>query len=283
MRKGRLSSVSCDSEHCWPAREPSLKAFAHLPFARLVVCFLCLCVLSVSSTRSGSSFKPSRHCYYHGHVAGDPQSWVALSTCHGLSGVVHANGNTFAIAPSMAGGDDQLEADGQQQDQADEASKEPRRHRPKAAPRHMHSMSASPQEQHEKMTHEHVIYRLSDYKPLRTVCGVTEEQQQHPLQHLAHAHAHAHAAHSEAVTKNANAGATPANPDAFQNVTTAGGTSGVKITPTGLRLAHATAPADGSYAGKKYLELLIINDYDRKSQHGSSTEHDSLALGKNDI
>jgi len=40
------------------------------------------------------------HCYYHGHVVGDDTSFVAVSTCRGLEGVIHSNGEVFSIEPA---------------------------------------------------------------------------------------------------------------------------------------------------------------------------------------
>eukprot|EP01006_Ploeotia_vitrea_P031420 TRINITY_DN63741_c0_g2_i2.p1 TRINITY_DN63741_c0_g2~~TRINITY_DN63741_c0_g2_i2.p1 ORF type:complete len:961 (+),score=417.64 TRINITY_DN63741_c0_g2_i2:424-2883(+) len=37
------------------------------------------------------------HCYYHGHVEGDPASFVAVNTCHGLSGTIAAFDDHFTI------------------------------------------------------------------------------------------------------------------------------------------------------------------------------------------
>ncbi|XP_078662325.1 disintegrin and metalloproteinase domain-containing protein 12-like [Branchiostoma floridae x Branchiostoma belcheri] len=45
--------------------------------------------------------RPSRqnHCHYHGTVRGEEGSAVALSTCNGLSGVIHLVNQTFYIEP----------------------------------------------------------------------------------------------------------------------------------------------------------------------------------------
>ncbi|XP_061768398.1 disintegrin and metalloproteinase domain-containing protein 33 isoform X1 [Nerophis ophidion] len=40
------------------------------------------------------------HCFYHGHVGGHPHSWVALSTCSGVRGLISLNSNnTFYLEP----------------------------------------------------------------------------------------------------------------------------------------------------------------------------------------
>ncbi|KAI3375892.1 hypothetical protein L3Q82_004149 [Scortum barcoo] len=40
------------------------------------------------------------HCFYHGHVRGHPESWVALSTCLGVRGLISLNSSdTFYLEP----------------------------------------------------------------------------------------------------------------------------------------------------------------------------------------
>nr|XP_051709162.1 disintegrin and metalloproteinase domain-containing protein 22 [Oryctolagus cuniculus] len=39
------------------------------------------------------------HCYYQGHVRGNPASFVALSTCHGLHGMFYDGNHTYLIEP----------------------------------------------------------------------------------------------------------------------------------------------------------------------------------------
>lgn len=47
------------------------------------------------------------HCFYHGHVRGHPQSWVALSTCSGVRGLISLNSSdTFYLEPIS--GEDRL-------------------------------------------------------------------------------------------------------------------------------------------------------------------------------
>ncbi|XP_072507651.1 disintegrin and metalloproteinase domain-containing protein 22 isoform X1 [Notamacropus eugenii] len=43
--------------------------------------------------------KGGEHCYYHGHVRGYPDSFVALSTCHGLHGMFYDGNHTYLIEP----------------------------------------------------------------------------------------------------------------------------------------------------------------------------------------
>ncbi|KAK3108085.1 hypothetical protein FSP39_000858 [Pinctada imbricata] len=45
------------------------------------------------------------HCYYHGYVKKDDWSSVAVSTCHGIRGVIHVHNETYFIQP-MTGGDE---------------------------------------------------------------------------------------------------------------------------------------------------------------------------------
>ncbi|GAB1603951.1 disintegrin and metalloproteinase domain-containing protein 12-like [Argonauta hians] len=42
----------------------------------------------------------SHHCYYHGHVEGDPDSSAAVSTCDGISGLIIDGGGLYHIEPS---------------------------------------------------------------------------------------------------------------------------------------------------------------------------------------
>ncbi|AWO95681.1 putative disintegrin and metalloproteinase domain-containing protein 19-like, partial [Scophthalmus maximus] len=40
------------------------------------------------------------HCFYHGHVRGHPESWVALSTCSGVRGLISLNSSdTYYLEP----------------------------------------------------------------------------------------------------------------------------------------------------------------------------------------
>ncbi|XP_068942312.1 disintegrin and metalloproteinase domain-containing protein 22 isoform X8 [Petaurus breviceps papuanus] len=43
--------------------------------------------------------KGGEHCYYHGHIRGYPDSFVALSTCHGLHGMFYDGNHTYLIEP----------------------------------------------------------------------------------------------------------------------------------------------------------------------------------------
>jgi len=43
--------------------------------------------------------KGGEHCYYQGHVRGNPASFVALSTCHGLHGMFYDGNHTYLIEP----------------------------------------------------------------------------------------------------------------------------------------------------------------------------------------
>ncbi|XP_008571696.1 PREDICTED: disintegrin and metalloproteinase domain-containing protein 22 isoform X4 [Galeopterus variegatus] len=43
--------------------------------------------------------KGGEHCYYQGHIRGNPASFVALSTCHGLHGMFYDGNHTYLIEP----------------------------------------------------------------------------------------------------------------------------------------------------------------------------------------
>uniref|UniRef100_A0ABI7WPN0 ADAM metallopeptidase domain 22 n=1 Tax=Felis catus TaxID=9685 RepID=A0ABI7WPN0_FELCA len=43
--------------------------------------------------------KGGEHCYYQGRVRGNPASFVALSTCHGLHGMFYDGNHTYLIEP----------------------------------------------------------------------------------------------------------------------------------------------------------------------------------------
>jgi Reprolysin (M12B) family zinc metalloprotease/Disintegrin/Thrombospondin type 1 domain/Reprolysin family propeptide len=48
------------------------------------------------------SYAPDMHrlnCYYNGYVRDDPDSSVAINTCRGLTGIIHAYNDTFLIQP----------------------------------------------------------------------------------------------------------------------------------------------------------------------------------------
>ncbi|KAK7109452.1 hypothetical protein V1264_013492 [Littorina saxatilis] len=49
--------------------------------------------------------KTVEHCYYHGHVKKDEWSSVAVSTCHGIRGVIQMHNETFIIQPLIGGGE----------------------------------------------------------------------------------------------------------------------------------------------------------------------------------
>ncbi|KAF7645664.1 hypothetical protein LDENG_00200420, partial [Lucifuga dentata] len=43
------------------------------------------------------------HCFYHGHVTGHPESWVALSTCSGVRGLISLNStDTYYLEPASS-------------------------------------------------------------------------------------------------------------------------------------------------------------------------------------
>ncbi|XP_006729665.1 disintegrin and metalloproteinase domain-containing protein 22 [Leptonychotes weddellii] len=44
-------------------------------------------------------FQGGEHCYYQGHIRGNPASFVALSTCHGLHGMFYDGNHTYLIEP----------------------------------------------------------------------------------------------------------------------------------------------------------------------------------------
>lgn len=189
-------------------------------------------------------------------MVGDPQSWVALSTCHGISGVVHAHGETFAITPDM------MDA-ATDNDEEQSASEQGRRVRPQAL-RHMSTLSASAEEQHEKMTHQHIVYRLSDYKPLKTVCGVTEENHD-PLKMM----------HQQAIKAQSNAVPAAAAAAVESSSSSSSSSSFQSSRPAAPRLS-----ADGNEGDMRYIEMLVINDYDRHQRLGENTEHETLSLSQ---
>uniref|UniRef100_A0A2K6P2P4 ADAM metallopeptidase domain 22 n=1 Tax=Rhinopithecus roxellana TaxID=61622 RepID=A0A2K6P2P4_RHIRO len=43
--------------------------------------------------------KGGEHCYYQGHIRGNPASFVALSTCYGLHGMFYDGNHTYLIEP----------------------------------------------------------------------------------------------------------------------------------------------------------------------------------------
>ncbi|KAM6451016.1 disintegrin and metalloproteinase domain-containing protein 22 isoform 11-T11 [Liasis olivaceus] len=43
--------------------------------------------------------KGGEHCYYQGHIRGNPDSFVALSTCQGLHGMFYDGNHTYLIEP----------------------------------------------------------------------------------------------------------------------------------------------------------------------------------------
>nr|XP_058929875.1 disintegrin and metalloproteinase domain-containing protein 22 isoform X2 [Kogia breviceps] len=45
--------------------------------------------------------KGGEHCYYQGHIRGNPASFVALSTCHGLHGMFCDGNHTYLIEPEV--------------------------------------------------------------------------------------------------------------------------------------------------------------------------------------
>ncbi|XP_060624575.2 disintegrin and metalloproteinase domain-containing protein 9-like [Anolis sagrei] len=44
-------------------------------------------------------FKTKDHCYYRGEVEGVKDSWIALSTCDGLRGILHVGGRRYGMEP----------------------------------------------------------------------------------------------------------------------------------------------------------------------------------------
>ncbi|GAA6103528.1 disintegrin and metalloproteinase domain-containing protein 22 isoform X1 [Tachysurus ichikawai] len=56
-------------------------------------------------SEDGKSFisKGGEHCYYHGTVRDIPESFVALSTCHGMHGMFFDGNHTYLIEPDEEG------------------------------------------------------------------------------------------------------------------------------------------------------------------------------------
>ncbi|EGW07202.1 Disintegrin and metalloproteinase domain-containing protein 22 [Cricetulus griseus] len=54
---------------------------------------LCYCVSCAIQSKGGE------HCYYQGQIRGNPASFVALSTCHGLHGMFYDGNHTYLIEP----------------------------------------------------------------------------------------------------------------------------------------------------------------------------------------
>ncbi|KAM8877604.1 disintegrin and metalloproteinase domain-containing protein 11-like isoform 2-T2 [Synchiropus picturatus] len=50
-----------------------------------------------------TQLKGGEHCYYHGQVRGLPDSWAALSTCHGVRGMFSDGNFSFGIEPAATG------------------------------------------------------------------------------------------------------------------------------------------------------------------------------------
>ena len=124
------------------------------------------------------------------------------------------------------------------------------------------SLSTSAEEQHEKMSHQHIVYRLSDYKPLKTVCGVTEENE-NPLKMM----------HQQAIKAQSNA--VPAATAAVESSSSSSPSSFQSPRPTAPRLG-----ADGNEGDMRWIEMLVINDYDRHQRLGENTEHETLSLSQ---
>ncbi|KAM9837929.1 LOW QUALITY PROTEIN: disintegrin and metalloproteinase domain-containing protein 11 [Aulostomus maculatus] len=55
-----------------------------------------------------SQITGGEHCYYHGRVRGIPDSWVALSTCHGLQGMFSDANFSYGIEPFGNGENDHV-------------------------------------------------------------------------------------------------------------------------------------------------------------------------------
>lgn len=195
-----------------------------------------------------SEFTSDRNCYYQGTVVGDPNSWVALSTCHGLNGVIHAHGESFGITPDMQASSADANAE----------------LKPNSALRHMSRMSLSGAEQVEKMSHDHTVYRLKDYKPLATRCGVTDDDHQHYVQ-------------DQTLLRQAAA----VKGDAANSHVESGqplGAAGADHPP----LAGPNAPLEpgSTPENRRFIELFVINDYERYQKLGENTEHETLNLGQ---
>ncbi|XP_061119610.1 disintegrin and metalloproteinase domain-containing protein 22 isoform X3 [Conger conger] len=62
----------------------------------------------ISEDGNAITSKGGEHCYYQGRVRGVPESFVALSTCHGIHGMFFDGNHTYMIEP---GGNDSVSED----------------------------------------------------------------------------------------------------------------------------------------------------------------------------
>uniref|UniRef100_A0AAY4A3H0 ADAM metallopeptidase domain 22 n=1 Tax=Denticeps clupeoides TaxID=299321 RepID=A0AAY4A3H0_9TELE len=93
------SSSSADPDKVGGGRGlPSYTVTFWLPCSHYFICaHVTVCIIKAPVCLQGGE-----HCYYHGQMRDVPQSFVALSTCHGLHGMFFDGNHTYMIEP---GGD----------------------------------------------------------------------------------------------------------------------------------------------------------------------------------
>ncbi|ETE68272.1 Disintegrin and metalloproteinase domain-containing protein 22, partial [Ophiophagus hannah] len=71
----------------------------HLKCLDFVLKWVQTSCITVQATVVVLNQKGGEHCYYQGHIRGNPDSYVALSTCSGLHGMFYDGNHTYLIEP----------------------------------------------------------------------------------------------------------------------------------------------------------------------------------------
>jgi len=236
----------------------------------------------------------SVHCYYHGHVNGDSNSQVTMSTCNGLQGSIRGNGEYFAVEPASFASSLPTSSTGfSSQSMSTDASIG-------FSPSSLPTKNANPLHAAFPLgripSTDHLVYRHSDLQEEVKTCGLPSDNTgssssgsdghdhsnnndgndgRNPSQGQTKGEGIAAAipatnnngAFSEAPIDDASAPAAPPTLTATRGTDTAAATS-----------SSPSLGGRGPGGARETIELLVFNDNQRWKNKGESTEANTLAI-----
>jgi hypothetical protein len=204
------------------------------------------------------------NCYYHGHVAGDSDSVVTMSTCNGLRGSIRGHGEYFAVEPaSFVSSLPTLSSGFASQSR----SSSPIGFSPSSLP----AMNAHPLHAAVPLsripTTDHLVYRHADLQEEEKTCGLPSEATPSTSgsnngNSNSNSNGRTNGAYTEAPIDDAS---TPTSPDSSA-------AAGVAATTSADQGGH------GPNGERETIELLVFNDNQRWKNKGESTEANTLAI-----
>jgi hypothetical protein len=223
---------------------------------------------------------PVVHCYYQGHVVGDPDSHVSMSTCNGLRGSITALGESLAVEPaSYLPPSDSTSMPSQSLGGSGSgggsggvfSSQSMGVNIPSVSRRRLGSFQsyAHPQLNAHPLhaafplaripNTDHVIFRQSDLQEEVKTCGVESPPAPSP-------------------GDNASSGSSSPSTNPPDAAIGEGITPILTVSGANPSLDLPSAPPSVSSSQQETIELLVFNDKSRWDSKGEATEADSLAI-----